>query len=90
MDGRRLTAVLLLMVAVAVGFITAPALSGEHPWDSDRTDGGGRGAGGATLHYDTIRVPDTTVVIGTLLSSSAGTSVWVVILTAAWSASWSM
>ena len=87
MDGRRLTAVLLLMVAVAVGFITAPALSGEHPWDSDRTDGKG---GGATLHYDTIRVPDTTVVIGTLLSSSAGTSVWVVILTAAWSASWSM
>lgn len=88
MDGRRLTAVLLLMVAVAVGFVTAPALSGEHPWDSDRTQGGG--TGGTTVHYDTIRVSDTTVVSGTLLSSAAGTSVWVVILTAAWSASWTM
>jgi hypothetical protein len=35
-------------------------------------------------------VPSTTVVSGTLVSSSNGISVWVVVLTAVWSASWTL
>ena len=87
MDSRRLTAVLLLLVAVTVGFVTAPALSGEHPWDSDRTGGKGTPPGGSTVTYDTVTVPDTMAVCGTFVSSAGGMSVWIVILMAAWSAS---
>jgi len=89
MNGRRLTTVLLLTIAVTVGFVTAPVLSGEHPWDSDRTGGTGTGGSG-TINYDTIVVPDTMVVSGTLVSSAGGMSVWVVILAAAWTASWTL
>ena len=93
MDSRRLTVVLLLVVAVTVSFATAPVLSGEHPWNSDSPVGDGRGTGstgGTTVHYDTITVPSTTVVSGTLLSSSNGMSVWIIVLTGVWSASWTL
>jgi hypothetical protein len=93
MIGRRLTVVLLLLVAVTVCFVTAPVLSGEHPWDSDRTggDGAGKGStGGTAITYDTIIVPDSTSVSGTLVSSTGGMSVWIIILTATWPGLWTL
>ena len=35
MNGRALSAILMLLVLLAVGLVSTPALSGEHPWDSD-------------------------------------------------------
>jgi len=40
MNGRALSAILLLLVLLAVGLVSTPAFSGEHPWDSDYTGGG--------------------------------------------------
>lgn len=91
MDGRRLTVAMVLIIAVTVAFTTAPVLSGEHPWNSDQPVGGDGVPGGtesATVTYDTIVVPSTTVVSGTLISSENGMSVWIVILTIVWPTSW--
>jgi len=35
MNGRAMSAILLLLVLLAAGLVSTPALSGEHPWDSD-------------------------------------------------------
>ncbi|MCP4685365.1 MAG: hypothetical protein GY867_07940 [bacterium] len=37
MNGRALSAIMLLLVLLAAGLVSTPALSGEHPWDSDIT-----------------------------------------------------
>jgi hypothetical protein len=89
MDSRKLTLVLLLMVAVTAGFVTAPVFSGEHPWDSDRTGGtlGGGGGRNRTTNTDTTIVRDTTIVANAAASGTGSTDVWVNILTAAWSVS---
>ncbi|MCX6834236.1 MAG: hypothetical protein NTW07_03735 [candidate division Zixibacteria bacterium] len=85
MDSRRLTVVLLLVVAV-----TAPVFSGEHPWDSDRTGGTVGGGGGIrTTYHDSTIVRDTTIVAN-VASSTGSTGVLVNVLTAVWSASWTL
>jgi hypothetical protein len=91
MDSKRLTMLLLLM-ALAVGFVTAPVLSGEHPWDSDRTEGNdkGTGMGGSNLLEDSLTQPDTATGPAQFVSSISGTSGWVGILTTAWTVSWSL
>jgi hypothetical protein len=92
MDSKRLTAVLLLLMALAVGFVTAPVLSGEHPWDSDRTNGNdkGIGAGGGNLLKDSVIQPDTATGPSQLVSSVSGTNGWITVLTTAWTVSWSL
>lgn len=85
MDSRRLTLVLLLMVAVTAGFVTAPVFSGEHPWDSDRTGGTvGGGSGGSTTNHDSTILRDTTIVANAA-SGTGSTGVLVNILTTTWS-----
>ena len=37
MNGRAMSAIFLLLVMLAVGLVSTPVLSGEHPWDSDLT-----------------------------------------------------
>ena len=37
MNGRAWSAIFMLLVLLAVGLVSAPVLSGEHPWDSDNT-----------------------------------------------------
>jgi hypothetical protein len=37
MKGRALSAILMLLVLLAIGLVSTPAFSGEHPWDSDLT-----------------------------------------------------
>jgi len=39
MNGRALSAIFMLLVLLAAGLVSTPALSGEHPWDSDATGG---------------------------------------------------
>lgn len=41
MKGRLLTTLLMLLAITAVCFISAPVHSGEHPWDSDNSNGSG-------------------------------------------------
>ncbi len=38
MNGRRLATVMLLLVLLAICFVSAPVFSGEHPWDADLVD----------------------------------------------------
>ena len=65
MNGRALSAILLLLVLLAVGLVTTPAFSGEHPWDSDYT-GGGDETSAVDKTGDTQVGEDTaTVVINT-------------------------
>jgi len=90
MDGKKLTAMLLLLTAMALAFVSAPVLSGEHPWDSDRTGGGGTNPGGGTIPNDTIIVPDTVIVSVTVGGGSSGSDPWISVLTAAWTATWTM
>lgn len=79
MNGRILTAVLMAFVMLIACFAAGPALSGEHPWDSDR--GGGDDFDGDDLddgwRYDTIIVPKDSVQIesGPTESTSSGT-IW--------------
>jgi len=89
MDSRKLTAVMLVLMAVTIGFVTAPVFSGEHPWDSDRTQGDPNGTGGV-LTQDTAVVIDTTEVASTLTYSAPGSSVWVNVLMTVWSVSLSL
>jgi hypothetical protein len=39
MVGRRFSLILVLLTLVAACMVVAPALSGEHPWDSDTQNG---------------------------------------------------
>lgn len=82
--------VALLMVAMA-GFLVSPALSGEHPWDSDKDDdgsgGGGSGNSDPLFIGDTIPVTDTTIFESeTTSDDSAGLStLWTSVLSGVWS-----
>lgn len=40
MNSRHLAAVLMLLLIGMSCFLSTPVLSGEHPWDVDRTGGG--------------------------------------------------
>jgi hypothetical protein len=58
MNGRVLTAVVVLMFLALAAFIAGPAVSGEHPWDSDK-DGGKdtiRSGGGGYYESDSVIV----------------------------------
>ena len=91
MDGKKLTAMLLLLTAMALAFVSAPVLSGEHPWDSDRSGGGGTNpGGGTTIPNDTTIVPDTAIEYETVAGGSSGSDPWISVLTAAWTATWTM
>ena len=50
MNGRRLSAVIMLLALFAACLVSAPAFSGEHPWDADINDD--RFGGGADYRYD--------------------------------------
>ena len=39
MNGRALSAIIMLLVLLAAGLVSVPASAGEHPWDSDVTGG---------------------------------------------------
>ncbi len=39
MNGRAFSAIFMLLVLLVAGLVSTPALSGEHPWDSDLTGG---------------------------------------------------
>ena len=41
MSGRLFKGILLLLVLSAACFLASPISSGEHPWGSDRGEGGG-------------------------------------------------
>jgi hypothetical protein len=41
MQNLRIIAVLFVLALVAFCFVSAPVLSGEHPWDADDGSGGG-------------------------------------------------
>ncbi len=80
MNGRVLSAILLLLVLSIACFIAAPVFSGEHPWDSDRGDDNwdsDDGEGGRDGFYDTIVViPDTAAESGTTGGGSSSSSIW--------------
>lgn len=90
MNGRILSAALILLILFVACFVAGPVFSGEHPWDSDRGDDElGGGDGGDDLLCDTIVViPDTIMVLGSSggdsndVVSSALFSIW----TSIWSA----
>jgi len=62
MKSRMLTLAMVLVFLAMAAFIAGPAVSGEHPWDSDK-DGGGRdgGDGGSYYEYDSVIVVYDTV-----------------------------
>ena len=58
MSNRLLLVAVATLVLLIVGLMTGPAFSGEHPWDSDRTDGG-RGTKNGLILDTAVLVPDT-------------------------------
>lgn len=78
MNGRALSAIILLLVLLATGLVSTPAFSGEHPWDSDVTGGDettvadyewdSRAADSAQLDVGSVDIDDTD-------SGTAGTAV---------------
>lgn len=69
MNGRALSAIILLLVLLATGLVSTPAFSGEHPWDSDVTGGDettvadyewdSRAADSAQLDVGSVDIDDT-------------------------------
>ena len=91
MNGRILSAALILLILFVACFVAGPVFSGEHPWDSDRGDdelGGGDGDGDDFTRDTIVVIPDTIMVLG----SSGGdgndvvSSAWFGIWTSIWSA----
>ena len=87
MNGRVLMAALATLVLLLVAVLTGPAFSGEHPWDSDRTDGGKSPS--ASLGQDTLvfRTDSVNVVTaGSALSaplpwwSTVASTTWAVMM----------
>lgn len=64
MNGRILSAVLMVLIMLVASFAAGPALSGEHPWDSDRGGGDDKDDGDdGDWKYDTIIVPEDSLLV---------------------------
>ncbi len=92
MNGRILKAILLLLVLLVACFTSAPVLSGENPWDSDRgDDGDGDPPPDTTTNGvdTTVVVPDSSFVSGGSSGSgdiTVSDSGWLSFWAGAWSA----
>jgi hypothetical protein len=90
MDRKTLMVILAFAILMIAGLMTAPAFSGEHPWDSDRP---------VPNHIPVTVHPNdtaTTVIDSTgVVATSGGTTVatilrWHRIIRVAWSATMAM
>jgi len=86
MNGKMLTAFLVALALLATGLLTGPALSGEQPWDSDRTGGGGKTGGTGLPAGDTVVVTDTTTNVVVTAEATNVMPTWYGVVTAVWSA----
>jgi len=83
MSGRVLLAAVATLVLLLVVVLTGPAFSGEHPWDSDRTDGGKTPS--TSLVQDTL-VDGTDTVSAVTVSSATSAPLpwWSTVLRTTW------
>jgi hypothetical protein len=64
MQGKKVTAFMMLLALAVACFISATAFSGEHPWDSEGRGGSGSNGGGGIIggSYPEIPADSTTQV----------------------------
>jgi hypothetical protein len=83
MNGRVLLAAVATLVLLLVVVLTGTAFSGEHPWDSDRSDGGKSPS--TSLSVDTLVVRiDSVSAVGVTSSTSAPLPWWSTIVRTTW------
>lgn len=89
MSGRVLLTALASLVLLLVAVLTGPAFSGEHPWDSDLTDGGKIAS--CSLALDTLEVnTDTVNAVSVSSASSAPLPWWSTVVRTTWAAMMAM
>ncbi|MEW5795863.1 MAG: hypothetical protein AB1772_05835 [Candidatus Zixiibacteriota bacterium] len=87
MQSKTLTALFVGLALVCIGMFSGPALSGEQPWDSDRTHGGGRAGGNGIPGSDTtVIIHDTNTQILVSGQPTSTVPTWYEVVTVVWSA----
>jgi hypothetical protein len=89
MDRKTLMVIMAFAILLIAGLMTAPAFSGEHPWDSDRPAPNYIPVTGHLQDTTTI-IPDSTNVVLSSGTRAARVVVWHQIVRAAWSATMAM
>ena len=91
MNGRVLMVLFMSLALLATCFISAPVLSGEHPWDSDRDGDDERDPdlGDPFYIWDTIEPPDTAIDNGVTTDTGNVPITWYDVVSSVFS-TWAM